>query len=745
MAVTRTAFKPWSVFPPTCLLAPLIVHCFSNSMHAGLRLMLPRIPHNWPALWLWVQDAVLGSSFLSLFTFGTILVHLFVFWGLCALLLGAERSGFVLPWQVVDDSAETTKTTTTTDSIAAAATSTADSKGSTTATPATTTTTSKASSSSFPNVRIVSSAAFHALMSQLLVTSPLLLLATPLFYLRGVSIDHTLPSFSQHLLHIIVCIFAHEVCYYHLHRFMHSVAGLWEIHRRHHVKYFVTGLDALTVPVMELFLLRFIPYVAGPLLCGCHVSTLYVWTAVSTMVMVLMYSKHHFPLLPSPRAHLFHQQHYGRDAKPEKWTEGGASFGTLGVMDRWYETDNWFAPHAEHHKIIWDLEPPAKLKVGAFSTENPSWEFSWNMFFCVPWFNSWKPTVKWTAQTYWMSIKTFKANTICGLVGFLFTCYWYMIRDGVAWEGYPGAGPFCHAPNMIGFLWDTNVFNMSLYWVFCAMFLAVDGCFDALGLVEKYRVQYAPLTAAPGTTSPPLFHHIDWKMWVLSSHWVVCNFFSTAFMAPLFVAVMGFPSLCNSQPGWPAWYVVVLQLAVSTVLSDVWFFLSHRLNHSRWLYPHIHKQHHMLRATVAMGGVACHPVENWVVNFPTIFFAGYLTGHSLYVWSLWCSIATANVCFSHSGYIIPYFPMGGDPHDYHHWYLKCEYGAGGLMDALFGTSFKHYKQQQLAAKQLAAQKIEALTLNTAAAAAPAGDNAHTSTTSAGAVIPATAIHAALLQ
>lgn len=46
--------------------------------------------------------------------------------------------------------------------------------------------------------------------------------------------------------------------------------------------------------------------------------------------MVLMYSKHHFPLLPSPRAHLFHQQHYGRDAKPEKWTEGGASFGTLG-------------------------------------------------------------------------------------------------------------------------------------------------------------------------------------------------------------------------------------------------------------------------------------------------------------------------------------------------------------------------------------------------------------------------------
>jgi sterol desaturase/sphingolipid hydroxylase (fatty acid hydroxylase superfamily) len=658
-------------------------------MHSCLRVVLPRIPHNWPALWLWLQESILGSSFPSLFILGTIIIHLCVFWGLCLLLLFSERLGFLSAWKVIEDtdvvgtkqpsSTPTTTTTTITPTPFSAATTTAP-------------------LNKLSRTPVILSAAFHALMSQFLITLPLLLLSTPLLYLRGVSIDLAVPTFTQHLTNIIICIFAEEMCYYHLHRLMHSVSGLWEIHRRHHVKYFVTGLDSLAVPCVEVVLLRFIPFLAGPLICGCHLSTLYVWTIISTLVMVLMYSKHHFPLLPSPRAHLFHQQHYGRETKPQQWTEGGTNFGTFGIMDRWYETDSLFAPHAEHHKVIWDLDPPAKLKIGTFSTENSSWEFSWHMFFCTAWFQSWKPCLLWAAQVYWKSVVTFKANTSAGIIGLLFLGYWLLIRDGEAWKGYPGAGPFCHAPNMWTFLWDTNAWSMGLYWVLSTIFLVVDGWFDAVGLVARHRVQYAPLNSPEGTPVQPLFHHIDWKMWLMSTHWVICNFLTTTFMFPLFMIVFGFPSVCSNPHSWPAWYVVVLQLGGNVVLADVWFFLSHRANHSRFLYPYIHKQHHMLRATVAVGGVACHPVENWMVNFPTLFLSAYMTGVSLYVWKLWCCIVTINVCLSHSGYVIPYFPMGADPHDYHHWYLKCEYGAGGMMDALFGTSFKHFKKRHLETK-----------------------------------------------
>lgn len=673
MTATRSGFKPWCVFPPTCILVPLLVHCFSNSMHSCLRVFLPRLPHNWSALWLWVQEGVLGSSFTGLFIVGTIIVHMCVFWGLCVLLLSSEHLGLLSSWKVIEDNDCCKK-----------------SLSSSSSSPAST-------SSSLP---IITSAAFHALMSQVLITFPLLLLSAPLLYWRGVSVDLSLPSFQQHLFHLLVCLFAQESIYYLLHRTMHSVEGLWNIHRRHHVKYFVTGLDSLAVPSVEVVLLRFVPFLAGPLLSGCHLSTLYVWTCISTLVMVLMYSKHHFPLLPSPRAHWFHQQHYGKAQKAETWMEGGANFGTFGVMDRLFETDTLFAPHSEHHRIIWDLEPPQKIKFGTFSTENASWEFSWNMFFCVPWFSSWKASMKWAMKLYWKNVCTFKANTVAGIVGLVFLGYWVMIRDEEQWDGYPGAGRFCHAPSVLAFLWDTNAYSMTLYWFLSAVFLIVDASFDALGLVARYRQQYAPLHLAPNTAASPLFHHVDWKMWVMSMHWVICNFLSTAFMFPLLVSIFGFSGVCNvvSPFAWPAWYVVILQLGACTVLADVWFFITHRLNHSRFLYPYIHKQHHMLRATVAVGGVACHPVENWMVNFPTLFFSANVVCASLPVWTLWSCFVTMNACLSHSGYVIPYFPMGADPHDYHHWYLKCEYGAGGLMDALFGTTFKHYKQKQLESK-----------------------------------------------
>lgn len=641
--------------------APVLLHCFSNSVHAGLRLFYSGIPEDWPTLWRTVKAASHTPYFDSdiiLIVVGAWVMHMLTFWCCTALFAFMDLTG-------VGARFKTTYSKVHEDS-----------------------TKSKPSPLPFGKPSLLPA----VLMNQAL---SLLLGLTSTGYImkyRGISSTDSLPSFSQHFFHLTICILTEEVVYYTLHRMMHSIQALWNVHKQHH-RGTTTAMQSMSIPLLEFLLLRMLPYSLGPLLCGCHISTLYIWAGASALVMTMMYSGYHFPLLSSPHAHLFHQEFYSDPVQHqdcECWEKGGCNFGSLGLMDFLCGTDRAFVESSDYvrHQVIWDLDTtpvrfplivPKKLCV------LPK-ESHWSYYFTVPWLNSWVPALGWAAGILWNNVWTYKASTLFGLSGVVWMVYCYctptksVLADPVMWS----------------FILDSNIYMNGCYWLFVIMFLCVDGAMESLGLVGKYRMQHAPILSDNTVPDLPVFKRIDWKMWVHGVYWAMCNQVGGVWVLPLYTQILDFSTMLHHStpmdglPPFPAWYILIFQIVGAMVIADCWFWCSHRLNHAKFIYPYIHKQHHQLRTTVAAGGIACHPLEHCVVNLPTTLVGALVMQMNKSTYILWSCMAVINVVCSHSGYSLGI--TGGDPHDYYHWFLNCEFGAGGMMDFLFKTRYSDYKK-----------------------------------------------------
>ena len=122
------------------------------------------------------------------------------------------------------------------------------------------------------------------------------------------------------------------------------------------------------------------------------------------------------------------------------------------------------------------------------------------------------------------------------------------------------------------------------------------------------------------------------------------------------------------------------------LLSDVYFFLTHRMLHTRLLWKY-HKAHHTNQVHVAKAldaNLAEHVIGN-LGSFAVPFFILRHFGVTvhIYVLYLWVAISTINTCISHSSKRIL-----GDKgvHEMHHRSLKYNFGTGFyILDRLFGT------------------------------------------------------------
>uniref|UniRef100_A0A183F1Y7 Fatty acid hydroxylase domain-containing protein n=1 Tax=Heligmosomoides polygyrus TaxID=6339 RepID=A0A183F1Y7_HELPZ len=52
------------------------------------------------------------------------------------------------------------------------------------------------------------------------------------------------------------------------------------------------------------------PVLIGPVICGSHVTTIWIWACVAVMSTTFSHSGYHFPLQPSPEAHDYHHKVY---------------------------------------------------------------------------------------------------------------------------------------------------------------------------------------------------------------------------------------------------------------------------------------------------------------------------------------------------------------------------------------------------------------------------------------------------
>lgn len=122
------------------------------------------------------------------------------------------------------------------------------------------------------------------------------------------------------------------------------------------------------------------------------------------------------------------------------------------------------------------------------------------------------------------------------------------------------------------------------------------------------------------------------------------------------------------------------------VISDSYFYITHRPLHTKWLY-HLHKSHHTGEVCVAKSldsdGLE-HIVGNlgsFISGILILWYYGYII--NIYIIGMWIAIITINVCISHSN---GKCSLDSGNHLSHHKHLKHNYGFGiYLLDRLLGT------------------------------------------------------------
>lgn len=110
------------------------------------------------------------------------------------------------------------------------------------------------------------------------------------------------------------------------------------------------------------------------------------------------------------------------------------------------------------------------------------------------------------------------------------------------------------------------------------------------------------------------------------------------------------------------------------------FFATHYCLHSKWLYKHVHQQHHEWVHPVPYSAIDAHPVEHILGNLVPLLLAPLVCGASLQTARVWTWVATCNAILAHSGDWV------GGEHDMHHRFFDCNYGLHGFFfDRLLGT------------------------------------------------------------
>ncbi|XP_042497765.1 NAP1-related protein 2-like isoform X2 [Macadamia integrifolia] len=146
----------------------------------------------------------------------------------------------------------------------------------------------------------------------------------------------------------------------------------------------------------------------------------------------------------------------------------------------------------------------------------------------------------------------------------------------------------------------------------------------------------------------------------------------------------------------PNFLVVVRQFLIAMLVLDTWQYFMHRyMHHNKFLYRHIHSQHHRLIVPYAFGALYNHPLEGLILDTIGGALSFLLSGMSPRISIFFFSFATIKTVDDHCGLWLPgnlfrvFFRNNTAYHDVHHQLYGNKYNFSQpffvLWDRILGT------------------------------------------------------------
>lgn len=126
----------------------------------------------------------------------------------------------------------------------------------------------------------------------------------------------------------------------------------------------------------------------------------------------------------------------------------------------------------------------------------------------------------------------------------------------------------------------------------------------------------------------------------------------------------------------------IADIIYSALMSDLIFFITHKILHNKNFYHLYHKLHHEVNAPVGLSAAYLTPMD-FYSNIVSIYLPPILLSCHQITVVIWVILSTMNtVMVAHGG-----FSFVSSFHDKHHEVFNCNYGIGLWVDKLFGTEY----------------------------------------------------------
>lgn len=156
----------------------------------------------------------------------------------------------------------------------------------------------------------------------------------------------------------------------------------------------------------------------------------------------------------------------------------------------------------------------------------------------------------------------------------------------------------------------------------------------------------------------------------------------------------------------PSIVVQLLQVVIAMVVMDTWQYFIHRFMHTnKFLYKHVHSQHHRLVVPYAFGALYNHPAEGLLLDTIGGAISFLASGMTPRTSIFFFSFATIKTVDDHCGLWLPYNPFhflfvnNTAYHDIHHQLHGTKYNFSQpffvTWDKLCGTHMPFVLQKRV--------------------------------------------------